>query len=400
MITVEEADNIIAGNLNLFPVEKCHITKAHGKILREDLLADRDAPPFHRVAMDGIAIKESSWEKGHRNFFIQETQRAGEQALILKDDNYCIEVMTGAVLPEGCDCVIKVEDLTVKDNIAIINDGLKLEKMNNIHLMASDHKQGDILVNRGTKLLSTHIAVAASVGKVEITVAKSPGIAIISTGDELVDVDQDVKPFQIRMSNSYAIQAALKQADFERVSIFHIPDDQKILADKLTDILESFEVLILSGGVSMGKFDYIPAVLSDLGVQKKFHKISQKPGKPFWFGVSSKNKPVFALPGNPVSTLVCFQKYILPNLEKAMGIINIENGFAMLSEEIKFSKPLTNFLPVKINNEQGKIIASPIRNNGSGDYASLVNSDGFIELHKDKDIFPEGSIIPLYKWKG
>jgi molybdopterin molybdotransferase len=397
MITVAEADKLISERMKKFVAVYSPISDVQGKILQEDICADRDAPPFHRVAMDGIAIDFSAWQSGQREFHIERIQKAGEAPHILIDNKSCLEVMTGAVLPIGTNCVIKVEDIKVENKRAIINDGLALTLMQNIHQMASDHKEGTVLVKSGDMLLGPQVAVAASVGKASILVSEVPSIAIISTGDELVEVDQEVKPYQIRMSNSYALQASLKNSGFLKTAIFHIIDDQEELFRKLSEILLNFDVLILSGGVSMGKFDYIPSVLNDLGVSKVFHKINQKPGKPFWFGISKENKPVFALPGNPVSTLICFRRYILPNLFRSLGADN-QDDFAILAEDVNFKANLTWFLPVKLKNEMGIIKAYPVWFNGSGDYASLVNSDGFVELAADQSSFPLGTVAPVYRW--
>lgn len=399
MITVQEAENIISENVKPFPKIKCQITKAYGKILREDILAERGSPPFNRVAMDGIAINFSVWENGLRTFKIQGTQRAGVAEFTLENKSSCIEVMTGAVLPVGTDCVVKVEDLLVSENNATINENVLLKHMQNVHMMDSDHFRGTVLINKGEKLISTRIAVAASEGKSEILVSKEPGVAIISTGDELVDVEGEVKHYQIRRSNSYAIQSALKQSGFAKAEVFHINDDKRELTEKLQNMMNEFDILILSGGVSMGKFDYLPTVFEELEIEKKFHKIRQKPGKPFWFGVSSSGKPVFSLPGNPVSAMVCFHRYILPELFRAMKINNDEKEFAVLDEELNLKNSLTNFVPVKICNENGILKAKTVKTNGSGDYASLVYSDGFLELFSEGNTFKAGYVAPFYRWK-
>lgn len=398
MICVQDAEKIILETIPDFPDISLPLAEAYEHVLRENIISERDSPPFNRVAMDGISISYSAWKNGRREFIIQDIQKAGEAVKKLQSDEYCLEVMTGAVLPENSNCVIRVEDLIISDGIASLNDGLELEVMQNVHQKGSDHFQGSLLIHAGQKLNYPRTGVAASEGKSFVRVARMPSVAIISTGDELVDLDQDLKDYQIRMSNSYALQAALSRASVKNSKIFHLQDDLASLSEKISLILQEFDLLILSGGVSMGKFDYIPDVLKSLGVEKKFHKISQKPGKPLWYGISTSNKAVFALPGNPVSSLICFRRYILPAINKASGLSEVSREYALLSERVIFKKDLSFFMPVKLINDNAGLIACPLKMNGSGDYASLISSDAFVELDKNNDIFEAGQPVPLFRW--
>ncbi len=415
MISVSEAESIILQNVQSFPEVECPLEEAYGRVLKEDVCADRDQPPAHRVAMDGIAISFSSWEKGQRRFRIEGTQKAGVPALRLKDDTSCLEVMTGAVLSDGCDCVIPVEEIRVTDGTAELSDGFTPKLMQNVHPKAIDYKKGKILLKEGEPLTPQHIAVAASVGKATIKVAAGPKIAVVGTGDELVDVDKAVEVYQVRRSNSYAVDAILKKSGFRRVSQFHIPDDKEQLRRTLAEILCKFDVLILSGGVSMGKFDFVPEILKDSGVEPLFHKIKQRPGKPFWFGLARSQteeltrsqdegkakdgKPVFALPGNPVSTQMCVYRYVLPYLRKAAGLSHPLSEYAVLSEPVEAKKDLTYFVPVVVScNPEGLMEATPIAHTGSGDYASLTQARGFVELSADKKPFKAGCAVKFYRW--
>jgi len=401
MITVKEADKIIFQDVKESPALRVPLQDAFGMVLQEDLLADRDLPPFHRVAMDGIGINFSSWEKGGRAFPIEGIQKAGSPVLTLKDVNACIEVMTGAVLPGGCDCVIPVENITIDNGKAELREGFKLTRMQNVHVKGADYKCGTSLVLRGHRLLSPQVAVAASVGKSEVLVSETPKIAVIGTGDELVGIHQKVEPYQIRQSNSYAMQSALRLCGYDHVTRFHIRDDKDELKKRLKEALENFDVLILSGGVSMGKFDYIPEVLKTVGVEVLFHKVKQRPGKPFWFGKNGDGKPVFALPGNPVSTQIGVYRYILPYLNRAIGARAAPEEFAVLDEAVEIKTAFTYFLPVKVESESnGRLVALPVFPNGSGDYASLARSDGFIELPPDTYQLPKGTVARLYRWNG
>ena len=399
MITVNEAQKIIADHLKIFPVSECPLEESYGAILREDIVADRDQPSFDKVLMDGIAILYASWQRGNRRFKIEGIQAAGQAPLRLKEVHACIEAMTGAVLPEGTDCVIPVEEISVHSHEAVVNKEVQVVRMQNVLPVGVDYKQGTTLLKEGTMLLPPQVAVVASVGKATVRVSYKPKIAIISTGDELVDIGVAAKPYQIRKSNSYALQAALRHNGYFESLIFHIGDDRGQLLSEIGSILKTFDVVILSGGVSAGKFDFIPGVLKELGVAVLFHKVQQKPGKPFWFGMNQEGKAVFALPGNPASTQICFYRYVLPQLNRSMGISKISREFASLAEDFSVKTPLTYFLTVTLEiNPDGQLVVTPVAISGSGDYLALANSDGFVELEANKGYFNAKSVVPLYRW--
>jgi len=223
---------------------------------------------------------------------------------------------------------------------------------------------------------------------------------VIGTGDELVGIKQKPDAYQIRQSNSYALQAALQLQGYDQVTRYHIRDDKDEMRTQLGQILNDFDIIVLSGGVSMGKFDYIPEVLKALGVKVLFHKVKQRPGMPFWFGKNKDGKPVFALPGNPVSTQIGLARYVLPYLNQAVGCKAPLQEFAVLSEDVRITTAFTNFLPVKIEPDQGgRLHAAPIIPNSSGDFASLTGSDGFLELPADTTHFSCGFAARLYRWK-
>jgi molybdopterin molybdotransferase len=400
MITVKEADTIITENIKKYPSVRVPLQNAFGMVLREDLLADRDLPPFNRVMMDGIGINLSAWEKGIRTFAIEGIQKAGIPALNLQNSDACLEVMTGAVLPQGCDCVIPVEGVEMDGGKAKVKDGLNLNSMQYVHVQASDHKARARLVSKGSRLLAAQVSVAASVGKQEVLVSQMPKIAVVGTGDEVIGIGQKLEPYQIRQSNSYVIQAALELCGYNRVFSFHIRDNEDELKTRLGRMLEDFDVLILSGGVSRGKFDYIPGVLNALGVKELFHRVKQRPGKPLWFGKSKAGKPVFGLPGNPVSTQVGTYRYVLPFLNRSIGLWNVPEEFVSLSGDADVKTDLTYFLPVKVESRQdGRLAGLPVFPNGSGDYAALTKTDGFLELLPETFRFAKGAVARFYRWK-
>jgi len=390
MVSVAEAEKIILDHPFKPKKEKVSLDRAKGRTLAEEITADRDLPPFNRATMDGIAINFRRFENGQAEFQIEGVQAAGQRQPTLSDKTKCFEIMTGAALPLGSDCVIPYENVEIENRTAKIIG--TISKDQNVHHQGNDVRQNEIILSPGIKISAAEVALLASIGHVEVQVFKSPVAAIISTGDELVDVDQIPLPHQIRKSNSYMLAAALEELGCS-VDLFHLVDDQKKIKQKLEEILETYELIILSGGVSKGKFDFVPQVLESLDVKKLFHQISQRPGKPMWFGHSPKNT-VFALPGNPVSTFMCFHRFVKPWFSASLG--NKPNSQrAILASDFTFTPALTYFLQVKIQNENGKLMAYPIVGGGSGDFANLKDVDGFLQLPLEQSEFRSGENFPL-----
>jgi molybdopterin molybdotransferase len=399
LIGVSEAQELILSNTIELPSVDSSLEESYGHVIREAFFADRNFPPFHRVCMDGIAISFVSWEKGCRKFAVQDFQGAGEAPKELYNKESCIEVMTGAVLPKGCDCVIRFEDLSIENSKASLVEGLELKEMQHVHKQGIDYPVGAKLSRKGERILAPLSAVAATIGKQRVLASKSPKIAVISTGDELVSINETPKSYQIRRSNSYCLQSTLFSCNFTNVSIFHLNDNKEEMLTEMAKILEEFDCLIITGGVSMGKLDYVPQVLKELFVDRVFHGVRQRPGKPLWFGVGSKKQLVFGLPGNPVSALVGAHRYVLPALKKAQGDISIKIPYGELTKNFQFNSSLTFFLPVQVEyTNSAKIEVTPKQVNGSGDFASLLSSDGFIELPETKKEFLKGEAYPLRFW--
>jgi len=396
LISVKEATSIILNTTEDFGIETIELTQTLGRVLKESVFADRDFPPFDRVSMDGIAISKASFDKGIRSFKIEDIQAAGKAQISLINPDYCIEAMTGAILPLNTDVVIPYEQVTIENGIAkVLIDEISYFK--NIHPKGYDKIENTLLLSENTKIGAAEIGVLATVGKTHIKVAKRPRIAIISTGDELVNVDQTPQSFQIRKSNVYSVLALLNDLNLN-ADIFHLKDDKEELLKEIKQILKDFDVLIFSGGVSKGKFDFLPQVLEVLEVKKCFHSVKQKPGKPFWFG-KKENKTVFAFPGNPVATFLNFIKYFKPWYFKSTGLDFETNNFAFLEEDFTFKSDLTYYLQVKISNKDGMLFAKPIMGNGSADLVNLVEADGFLELDATQSEFKKGDVFPYLPYR-
>ena len=399
MLTPTEADQLIGQHLQCLPIESLPLAQCAGAILRENIYAERDQPPYDRVAMDGVALDSHAVGAGGRSFHIQATQAAGDAPLTLGTSTDCIEVMTGAVLPVGCDSVVPIEQLAVGGGQAALSSDARVAPWQNVHRRGSDTRQGALLLRAGQRLRAPEIAIAASAGMARIRVASQPMLAVISTGNELVEPGEPVAAHQVRRSNAYAIVSALREQGFQRVADDHIRDDVDELRERLRFHLETHDVLVLSGGVSMGRFDLVPQVLGELGVRPIFHKVAQRPGKPLWFGVAPSGAAVFGLPGNPVSTLVCLARYVLPALRGSLGQSPERAQRMALGAPVTVTPALTYFLPIRLEQDDwGRDWALPVPTNGSGDFTALSGTDGFVELPPGPNTYAKGFVTRLYRW--
>lgn len=397
MITVEQAERIIQSQLRNFGVEAIFYDTAMGRVLAENLYADRDLPPFNRSTVDGIAIDFSAYNKGLRSFKIKATQAPGEEPVSITSSNECIEIMTGAALDDSVDTVIRYEDIDMADGTATIKN-IGIKKGQNIHLRGRDKKQGDIVANADVVITPALVGLAASVGKTKLLVKKLPRIAVITTGDEMVSAEETPAPYQLRRSNGIVIKSVLEKYKIN-VDLLHLKDDIELIKNELTRCLNDYDVLLMSGGVSMGKFDYVPQVLEASGVKKLFHKVQQRPGKPFWFGASENQKLVFAFPGNPVSVFMCLHRYFIPWLEGSLGVRDPSPQYAVLQNDIHCAYPLQYFAQVKLNvNSEGELLATPVNTNGSGDFSNLIYTDAFMELPLEKNEFRKGEAYKVWRY--
>lgn len=398
MTTPAEADAAILQNVAALTTEIATLNALPSAVLRDPIVASRDQPPFDRVTMDGIAIASAAFVAGRRDFRIAGTQAAGAQRMILASTDACFEVMTGAVLPQGCDCVIPVERLTIEDGVATIGQDVAVTPQLNVHERGIDCRAGQVLLEAGTRIGAPELAVIASNGLVRATISRRPRIMVVSTGNELVEPGNPVDESQIYRSNVYGVLTALQRRGFAELAHDHLPDDLDMLRNRLRSHLETHDVLILSGGVSMGRFDYVPRALNELGVRMVFHKIEQRPGRPMWFGTGQNNRTVYALPGNPVSTLVCLARYVYRGLDAAMGARMREIERVPLARDYEVKPSLTVFLPVALNNGASGIVAEPRPTQGSGDFTSLIGTDGFVELPPGPAVVSAGTLVSLYRW--
>jgi molybdopterin molybdotransferase len=376
MIPFHEALQLLLQNTPCVRAETCRIEAATGRILRQVIQADRAYPPFDRVMMDGFALRVADIGNS-RCFRVTGTAPAGRPAAALSGHaNSCIEVMTGAPLPSGADCIVPVEE-TSRQGAEEITIAASFEAVAGrfIHRAGSDTAKGEILVPSGSLLGSREIGVAASCGAATLVVSKQPGICILPTGDELVVVDAMPAEHQIRQSNGYAIQSALERAGFSSLLLRTLKDDAS--AEKLCDAMESGDWLIITGAISKGARDFIPALLDALGCTRLFHGVAQRPGKPAGCWLGPQRQIIMALPGNPVSALTGLHAFMLPALALASGLAIPRQRLVIPAERITGLPDMTWHLPVTLGDD-GR--ARPAATGNSGDFIGLLKSHGFVTL--------------------
>ena len=391
MISVTEALAIIGQHTRDFGIEEVSLLSSAGRVLAAAVTADRDFPPFHRVTMDGVAINSRSFAAGIREFKIEQVQPAGHPQLTLQDAYNCLEVMTGAVLPAGTDAVIPYEECTLENGTATVLSA-DVNENQHVHLKGTDCRSGAVIINPGQRITPATIGILASVGKDRVPVKCLPRIAVCATGDELIPVTETPLPHQLRRSNSYMLAAALQEEGIT-TDQYYLPDDREQMTEQLRSVLQQYDAVLFSGAVSKGKYDFLPEVLAGLNMKTLFHRVAQKPGKPFLFGETEHKTLIFGFPGNPVSSLVCykvfFQSWLCQSIGYQQSVLS-----AALAVPVHFKPSLAYHLLVTLSFNDGMLRATPCPGANSGDMISLETADAILLLPPDKEHFEAGSIYP------
>lgn len=389
MISVAEADSLLAQLLPPPSEEQIPLDLAVGRVLTSPLSADRDGPPYDRVAMDGFAVDSTEAVRG---WTIRGLQCAGKPPMVRTGLATAIEVATGAVLPSGCNSVVPYEQTDRQENTVTLLPGQDLPKpADHVHRRGSDYRAGQVLLPAGTRLSSPHLHSLATVGVDPVSVVRRPVWALSATGDELVEVGDQPLDWQIRRSNAAAISGEARAWGLAPRDQVVLPDDKAGLIRGLERLLPGLDVVVLTGGVSAGVRDLIPSVLTEMGARTVFHKIAQRPGKPFWCGqfAGSKGPVVFGLPGNPVSSLFAFRRYVLPWLLAAEGRPPTEQRVRVAGLTAP-AAGIQVFLPWSLS--LGRLDWG-----GSGNFLSLAASSGFIEIGGEPRSLEEPR---FYAWGG
>lgn len=342
MISVTEAKKIIKENTSLLRPLHLPLAKAAGKILAEDVYSSIDFPPFLQSSMDGYAFCFEDWQK-NKKLIIDGVIEAGNPNRFELSNGKAIRIFTGAALPQGADTVVMQEKVSLENGQLLIEDDA-LQKGSNVRLKGADIKDGDLALAKETLLTPAAIAFLAGLGITAIKVIPDPRISIIVTGNELQKPGNKLEHGQIYESSSYSLTAALQQVTKEEVRIFYCSDDLDKLISTLQQALEDSDIVLLTGGVSVGDYDFVLRAAESCGVVKLFHKIKQRPGKPLFFGKKNEQL-VFGLPGNPSSVLTCFYEYVLLAAELLTGrTLSLKSIHAPLTNAFTKKALLTHFL--------------------------------------------------------
>jgi molybdopterin molybdotransferase len=365
------------------------LLQALGRVLAKPVLADRDQPPFPRSTRDGFACRAA--DIPNQSLRVVGSIRAGQSMADTLANGQAVEIMTGAPVPHGADCVVMLEHVERDGDLLRLATGRNVSPGENIVPQGAEARAGDTILSHGTRIQPAQVAAAAACGASHLTVFGRPRVAVVSTGDELVELEVAPRPQQIRNSNSYSLAAQILAAGAEPTRLPIAPDERGTLAD-IIQASRTSDLLLLSGGVSMGKYDLVESVLLDLGAEFFFTGALIQPGKPVVFG-KMDGLYFFGLPGNPVSTMVTFMLFVEPLLAALAGEPNREARFAQgtLAAEVRVKTGLTRFLPARL---AGGVIEA-VSWRGSGDLAATSRSNCFLMVPPERPMLAAGETVTL-----
>lgn len=384
LTSVEEALDKLLMKLNILDTETISIEEALNRVIAEDIISNINIPPFDRSAMDGYAIKaEDSFEASHKNpKYLKLTGKIeiGEYKQLTLEKGEAIRISTGAAIPNGANAVIKIEDTdSNQDDLTLY---LSLTPGKNISKSGEDIIKGTKVMEKGTELKPEHIALLTSLGLNKIRVTKRPKVSVHATGNELVKVGEKLGPNLIYNSNSPMISNLVKIYGGEVIRESSIPDDIELIRGSLLENVNDSDIIIFTGGTSVGSRDFLPEIILDTG-NVLTHGVAMRPGSPILIAFVEKSL-VFCLPGTPVAAYVCFLKFAGPALRKMLGCINLDPRVeikGIINKDVPVSKMgYLNYLRVKIDIQKDRILASPVKLKGSGVISSLTDSDGIVEI--------------------
>jgi len=378
--------------------ETVEISQAFGRILAEPVFADRDYPPFDRATRDGFAVRAADTAAPRSQLECIGEIRAGGSFDGAVGARQCVEIMTGAAVPSGADAVVMVEYTKREGNRITLERAA--ERGQNIVPRGKEAKASSLLLAHGTRLGYVELSLAAQVGQARLPVTSRPRVAILSTGDEVVAVDAQPGPRQIRNSNGLALETLVTLGGGEPVQLGNAPDEVGILRKSIERGLEE-DILVLSGGVSMGKYDLVEQVLSDLAAEFHFTGVAMRPGRPAVFA-TCRGKPVFGLPGNPVSTMVTFELFVLPAIDLLSGALPrpLPIFRARLATPACEKGPMVHFLPARIEWEGREARVAQLPWQGSGDIVALALANGFLVVGPERPEIAVGEWVDVLPRRG
>lgn len=397
MITVEEALDQILSHIQPLGFEKVSLLEALGRVIAEDIYADRDIPPLDNSGMDGYAVRSEDLQNASSDHPVRleviEDLPAGFLSKKKVQKGQAIRIMTGAPIPKGADTVVPVEDTEQDDRFVLIHTILPRDE--NIRKAGEDVKKGERVISKGDLIRPSEVGMLASVRRSFVSVFQRPLVAILCTGEELVDLDGNMDEVKIVSSNSYTLAAQVKDCGAIPIQLGIARDRKQEIEDRLRHGIRA-DVLIASAGVSVGDYDFVKDALKDLGMEMIFWKVAMKPGKPLAFG-KIEGKPVFGLPGNPVSSMVSFEQFVRPSLLKMMGHRQLFRPVieAVLKEDIQKKPGRRHFIRASVSFERDHYAVRVTGAQGSGILRSMVKANGFIVIPEDCERVRAGESVKV-----
>lgn len=397
LIAYEQALKDILNNTLTLPAGKIPIQESVGMVLKEDIRSGIEMPPFDKSAMDGYAVNSLDIKKAPARLKCIGLIQAGDIFTKKMQREECVKIMTGAPLPKVADSVVMVENTREGAGFVEVLEAVK--KGENVCFCGEDTKKGQKVLEKGKKISSSDVAILATVGKRFVRVSPKPKVAILSTGGEIVPLGVKLSKNKIYNSNAPMLEALLKSEGIKPEVLGISRDNVSQLSKAIRKGLRA-DILLISGGVSIGDYDLIPKVLKSIGVKKIFHKVNIKPGKPLFFG--TKNKTViFGIPGNPVSNFLSYLVFVRPAINKMMGCKYCKPPFkeGIVKTEFHTKAGRRHFVLVKVSEKTGRFFLSPVDSHGSADILSLSKADGFMMVDENAPVVKSGSKLRFITWK-
>ena len=409
MVNFQKAREIVFCQARPWGTEEVSLDGAFGRVLAEPVRADRDYPPFPRATMDGYALRYADLERGVRRFRVVDVVFAGSRPAGQLSGGECYKIMTGAAVPGDADIVIRREDVvegeveievgcrerdvwrSLADSGGLLPDSWR--PFLYIARQGEDVRAGEVVMDKPCRISPAVMGLLATLGQSTVKVARAPRVGLVTTGNEVVEPGSEVGPLQIRNSNRWMLMAALREQRIEVARLAHAVDDREQLVRDLQRFLD-LDILIVTGGVSAGDADHVPAALEELGVRQLFHKIAMRPGKPTWCGVSPQDGMVFALPGNPLSCLVNFTLLIAPYIHACWGLEGALPMALPLGAARRKKTPLDEFFPVRVEGAPAMLTQMPV--NGSGDIRMGMQANALALHPAAGGDLERGALVTVY----
>jgi len=388
MIAVNTAKQIIAEQCVKLPIVQIALLNALNYALAEDVFSPIQFPAFRQSSMDGYAIY---WNEKANQLAIQAAMPAGTAQPLVLQKGKAIQVFTGGPVPDGADCVVQKEWVTLNNSTIQIQLNNNIQLGDHIRNIGSDLQKNSLLLQKGTVIQPSHIALMASAGITTVKVIQKPTVGILITGNELVQPGNQLSFGKVYDSNAFTIQAHLKKMGITQMQVRYVADNLQETENAIKELLLQHDIVLITGGVSAGDYDYVPQACIHVGVQPHFHKVKQRPGKPLFFG-TQKNKLVFGLPGNPSAVISCLYQYVIPAVDQISGTQTIQTTTAKVTTAFQKTIPLTQFLKGYLEGSMVKILPAQ----ASYQLSALSNANCWIELEESDTRIDEGAKKRVY----